>query len=118
MIPPSMLHLRTTSLLDLIAMNARYIASPMFHYLLSWVDDIYAHASHMIYLDHCLFCYKCSSHAVDDNHLYALHMIHIASCHISPCVASLMLDLPCIECNNDSLLAHEPHSILAYIWIF
>ena len=26
----------------------------MFHYyLLSWVDDIYAHASHMIYLVYC-----------------------------------------------------------------
>ena len=45
---------------------------------------------------------------VDDNHLYALHMIHIASCHISPCVASLMLDdLPCIECNNAISLARE-----------
>ena len=57
MIPSSMLHLRTTSMLDLIAMIACYVASPMFHYyLLSWVDDIYAHASHMIYLDHCLLC--------------------------------------------------------------
>ena len=57
MIPSSTLHLRTTSLLDLIAMIACYVASPMFHYyLLSWVDDIYAPASHMIYLDHCLLC--------------------------------------------------------------
>ena len=70
MIPSSMLHLRTTSLLDLIAMIACYVASPMFHYyLLSWVDDIYAHASHMIYRDHCLLC---------------------------PLVASLIS--PCIEC--------------------
>ena len=108
MISSSMLHLRTTSLHNLIAMIDCYVASPMFHYLLSWVDDIYAHASHMIYLDHCILCHTCSSHAVDDNYLYALHMIHIASCHISPCVASLMLDdLPCTECNNDSLLAHE-----------
>ena len=82
MISSSMLHLRTTSLHDLITMIACLVASPMIH--------------------------TCSFHAVDDNHLYALHMIHIASCHISPCVASLMLDdLPCIECNNDSLLAHE-----------
>ena len=45
MIPSSMLHLRTTSLLDLIAMIACLVASPMFHsYSLSWVDDIYAHA--------------------------------------------------------------------------
>ena len=55
MIPPSMLHLRTTSLLDLIAMIACLVASPMFHsYSLSWVDDIYVHASHVTYLDHCL----------------------------------------------------------------
>ena len=55
MIPSSMLHLRTTSLLDLITMIACYVASPMFHYyLLYWVDDIYIHASHVIYLYHCL----------------------------------------------------------------
>ena len=53
-IPSSMLHLRTTSLLDLIAMIACYVASPMFHsYLISWIDDIYVHASHMIYFVHC-----------------------------------------------------------------
>ena len=81
MIYSSVLHLRSTSLHDLITMLA-YVASPMTH--------------------------TCSFHAVDNNHLYALHMIHIASCHIAPCVASLMLDdFPCIECNNDSLLAHE-----------
>ena len=35
-------------------------------------------------------------------------MIVITSCHISPYVASLMLDnLPCIECHNDSRLANE-----------
>ena len=52
-----MLHLCTTSLLDLIAMIACLVASPMFHYhSLSWIDDIYVHASHTIYLDHCLLC--------------------------------------------------------------
>ena len=76
MIPSSMLHLRTTSMLDLIAMIACYVASPMFHYyLLSWVDDIYAHASHMIYLDHCLLC---------------------------PLVASFIST--CIECNHTMLI--------------
>ena len=51
MIPSSTLHLRTTSLLDLITMIACFVASPMFHYYsLSWVDDIYVHASHMIHL--------------------------------------------------------------------
>ena len=70
MMSSSVLHLRTTSMHDLISMLA-YVASPMIH--------------------------TCSFHAVDDNHLYALHMILIVSCHISPCVASLMLDLPCIE---------------------
>ena len=77
MIPPSMLHLRTTSLLDLIDMIACYVASPMLHYyLLSWVDNIYAHASHMIYLDHYLLCLL---------------------------VASLIST--CIECNHTMLLA-------------
>ena len=54
MITSSMLHLCTTSLLDLITMLVCYVASPMFlSYLLSWVDDIYVHATHMIYIDHC-----------------------------------------------------------------
>ena len=65
MISPSVLHLRSTSLHDLITMLS-YVASPMTH--------------------------TCSFHVVDDNHCHALHMIVIASCHISPCVASLMLD--------------------------
>ena len=53
MITSSTLHLHTTSLLDLIAMIACYVASPVFHsYSISWVDDIYAHASHMIYHKH------------------------------------------------------------------
>ena len=77
----SVLHLRSTSLHDMIDMLA-YVASRMIHTF--------------------------SFHAVDDNHLHALHMIVIASCHISPYVASFMLDdLPCIECNNAYSLAHE-----------
>ena len=66
MIPSSTLHLRTTSLLDLITMITCLVASPMFHYSLSWVDDIYAHASHMIYLVYC---------------------------HLSPIIASMLHDL-------------------------
>ena len=81
MISFSMLHLRTTSLHDLITMFPCLVASPMTQTF--------------------------SLHAVDDNHLHALHMIFIASCHISRCVASLMLDFPCIECNNDFSLANE-----------
>ena len=82
MISSSMLHLRTTSLHALIPMIACFVASPMLH--------------------------TCSFHAVDDNHLHALHMIVIASCHISPYVASLMLDdLTCIECNNALSLDNE-----------
>ena len=34
-------------------------------------------------------------------------MIVIASCHISPYLAFLMLDFPCIERNNDLALANE-----------
>ena len=79
MIPSSTLHLRTTSLLDLITMIACFVASPMFHsYSLSWVDDIYAHASHMIYLDHYLLC---------------------------PLVASFIST--CIECNHTMLIDLE-----------
>ena len=49
-----MLHLCTTSSHHLVAMIACFVASPMFHsYLLSWLDDIYVHASHMIYFVHC-----------------------------------------------------------------
>ena len=94
MISSSMLHLRTTSLHDLILMIACLVASPMIH--------------------------TCSFHAVDDNHYHAWYMIVIASCHISPCVASPMLnDLPCMECNNALNLAQDcHHSILAYIWSF
>ena len=80
MISSSMLHLCTTSLHDLISILA-HVASPMIH--------------------------TCSFHAVDDNHLNALHMIVIASIHIYPYVASLVLDLPCIECNNALNLARE-----------
>ena len=77
MISSSVLHLRSTSLHDMITMIACLVASPMIH--------------------------TCSFHAVDGIHSHALHMIDIASCHISPYVASLMLDdLPCLECNNAS----------------
>ena len=91
MISSNVLHLRSTSLHELITMLA-YVAPPMTH--------------------------TCSFHAVDDNHLYALHMIHIASCHISPCIASLMLDdLPCIECNYAFSLDNE-FSPIAFSHIF
>ena len=62
-----------------------------------------------------------SFHAVDDNHLHALHMIVIASCHVSPCVASLMLDdLTCIECNNAFGLDNEfaPIALSHIFWDF
>ena len=78
MISYSMLHLRTTSLHDMITMLA-CVASPM-----------------------------CSFYAVDDNHCHASNRIAIACYHMSPYVASLMLDdLPCIECNNTFSLANE-----------
>lgn len=81
MISSSVLHLRYTSLHDMIDMLA-CVASTMIH--------------------------TCSLHAVDDNHLHALHMIVVASCHISLCVASHMLDdFPCIECNNAFSLDNE-----------
>ena len=82
MISSSMLHLRTTSLHDYIPMIACLVASAMIHTF--------------------------SFHAVDDNHLHALHMIVIACRHISPYVASLMLDdFPCIECNYAFSLDNE-----------
>ena len=76
MITSSTLHLRTTSLLDLIAMIACYVASPMIHSCsFHWVDDVYLHASHIIYLAHC---------------------------QVSPLVASLIP--PCIECQPSMLI--------------
>ena len=72
MITSSMLHLRTTSLLDLIVMIAYYDASPMIHSCsFHWVDDVYLHVTHIIYLAHC---------------------------QLSSLVASLIL--PCGECNH------------------
>ena len=62
MITSSTLHLRTTSLLDLITMITCLVASPMFHYSLSWVDDIYVHASHDI---------SCSLSLVSNSCIYA-----------------------------------------------
>ena len=64
MISSSMLHLCTTILRDLIPMIACLVASLMIHTF--------------------------SFHVVDDNHLHALHTIVIASCHISPYVASII----------------------------
>jgi hypothetical protein len=82
MISSSMLHLRTTSLHDMIAMITCFVASPMIH--------------------------TCPFHAVDSTSCHALHLFDIAHCHMSPYVASLMLDvLPCIECNNAFSLAKE-----------
>ena len=77
LIPSIMLHLRTTSLLDLIAMIACFVASPMFHYyLLSWIDDIYVHASHMIYRD-----------------LYLLSpLVAPLICHYSECTNAMLID--------------------------
>src|SRR6266496_4663213 len=77
----SMLHLRATSLHDMTPMLA-YVASPMIH--------------------------TCSIHAVDGIHFHDLHMIAISCCHMSPYVASFMLDaLSSIECNNDFNIANE-----------
>jgi hypothetical protein len=82
MISSSMLHLRSTSLHDMITMIACLVASPMIH--------------------------TCSFHAVDGIHFHALHMIAIKCGPFAPYVASLMLDdLPCIECNNAFSLANE-----------
>ena len=54
MMTSSMLHLRTTSLHNLITMIACLVASPMIHTCsFHWVDGIYVLASHMIYHDHC-----------------------------------------------------------------
>ena len=86
----SMLHLRTTSLHNLITMFACLVASSMTQ--------------------------TCPLHAVEDNHLHALHMIVIACRHISPYVASLMLDdLPCIECNYAFSLDNEFAPIASHI---
>ena len=85
MIPPSTLHLRTTSLVDLITMIACFVASPMFHsYSLSWVDDIYVHASHLICLDHCCLPPIVASMLIDLRDLDILLVMH--DCLLEPIV--------------------------------
>ena len=106
MIPSSMLHLCTTSLLDLIAMIACYVASPMFHsYLLSWVDDIYAHASHMIYFVHCRLPPIVAS--IDHGDLDTLLVMH--DCLIEPLVfgCSRIICLHTMKCSL--VLSYDEH---------
>ena len=85
MISSSTLHLRTTSLLHLITMIACFVASPMFHYyLFSWVDDIYVHASHMIYFVCCRLPPIVASMLIDHGDLDTLLVMH--ACLIEPIV--------------------------------
>ena len=94
MISSSMLHLRTTSLHDLIPMIACLVASPMIH--------------------------TSSFHAVDDNHLHALHMIVIAYHMIDLIASHMMNNCSCyhVECHSifttpcahyDRIVLHLPH---------
>ena len=119
MIPSSTLHIRTTSLLALIHMIACFVALPMFHsYLISWVDDVYVHASHMIYLDHCLLCPLVSSlisTCIECNHtmlvdlgdLDTLLVMH--ACLIEP----IALGCSCIIClhtmTRSLVLSYDKH---------
>ena len=85
MITSSTLHLRTTSLLALIHMIACFVASPMFHsYLLSWVDNVYVHASHMIYFVHCRLPPIVESMLIDHGDLDTFLVMH--ACLIEPIV--------------------------------
>ena len=93
MIPSSMLHLRTTSLLDLVTMIACFVASPMFHYYsLSWVDDIFVHASHMIHLVHCRLPPIVASMLIDRGDLDILLVMHACLIEIN------LFGCSCIMC--------------------
>ena len=108
MIPSSMLHLRTTSLLDLITKIACFVASPMFHsYSLSWVDDIYVHASHMIYLFYCRLFPIVASLLIDLGDLDTLLVMH--ACLIEPLVfgCSCIICLHTMKCSL--VLSYDEH---------
>ena len=126
MIPSSTLHLRTTRLFDLITMISCFVASPMFHsYSPSWVDDIYIHASHVIYLDHCLLS----------------SLVAPLICHYSECTHAMLIYLgdlgillvkrACLikpnvfGCNRIICFHFMPHLVLSYVkndentcWVF
>ena len=108
MIPSSMLHLRTTSLLDLITMIACFVASPMFNsYSLSWVDDIYSRASHMIHLVHCRLPPIVASMLIDLGDLDTLLVMH--ACLIEPIVfgCSRIICLHTMKCSL--VLCYDAH---------
>ena len=100
MIPSSILHLCTTSSHHLIAMIACFVASPMFHhYLLSWVDDVYVHASHMIYFVHYRLPPIVASMLIDRGDLDILLVKH--ACLLEPIVfgCSRILCLRTMKCS-------------------
>ena len=116
-----------TSMLDLIAMIACYVASPMFHYYsLSWVDDIYIHASHMIHLDHCLLCPLVASFIstyIECNHTLPIYLgdfdtlLVMHACLFGPIVfgCSRIICLHTMKCSL--VLSYDEHD--AYTcWVF
>ncbi len=115
MIPSSTLHLCTTSLLDLITMIDCFVAPTMFHYYtLSWVDDIYVHASHMIYLDHCLLCPLVASlisTCSECNHtrLIDLRDLDILLVMHASLIQPILFGCSCIICFHTI-----PHLVLSY----
>ena len=116
MIPSSTLHLRTTSLLALIHMIACFVASPMLHsYLLSWVDDIYVHASHMIHLVHCRLPPIVASMFIDLGDLDILLVMH--ACLIK----SIVFGWSCIICpllwnaSLSFLIMSMMHTLVGYL---
>ena len=116
MIPSSLLHLRTTSLLALIHMIACFVASPIFHYyLLSWVDDAYVHASHMIYFVHCRLPPIVASMLIDRGYLDTLLVMH--ACLIEPIVfgCSRIICLHTMKCSL--VLSYDEHDV-STCWVF
>ena len=116
MIPSSTLHLRTTSLFALIHMIACFVASPMFHsYLLSWVDDVYVHTSHMIYFVHCRLPPIVASMVIDRGDLDTLLVMH--AFFFEPIVfgCSRIICLHTMKCSL--VLSYDEHD--AYTcWVF
>ena len=108
MITSSILHLCTASLHDLFPMIACFVASPMFHsYSLSWVDDIYALASHMILLVHCRLPPIVGYVLIDLGDLDTLLVMH--ACLIEPIVfgCSRIICLHTMKCSL--VLSYDEH---------
>ena len=85
------------------------------YYLLSWIDDIYVRASHMIYLVHCRLPPIVASMLIDHGDLDTLLVMH--ACLITPIIfgCSRIIYLHTMKCSL--VLSYDEHD--AYTcWVF